>query len=74
MVSAYKNVVINGLTLIGDPDYDFKRNPVCAIQYRARNVILNNVSIHGFRNVSAGIKVFGGANRADSVWIKKVKT
>lgn len=50
VVSAYRNVVINGLTALGDPDYDFKGNPVVAIQYRAKNVILKNVEISGFQN------------------------
>ncbi|WP_259299116.1 glycoside hydrolase family 55 protein [Heyndrickxia coagulans] len=50
VVSAYQNVVINGLTAIGDPDYDFKGNPVIAIQYRAKNVVLKNINISGFKN------------------------
>lgn len=49
VVSAYKNVVINHFTLIGDPDYDLKKNPVVAIQYRARNVILNHVTLKIFK-------------------------
>lgn len=73
VVSAYKNVVINHFKLIGDSDYDFQNNPVCAIQYRARNVVLNNVSITHFKNASTGFKIFGGPNRADSVWIKNVR-
>jgi hypothetical protein len=72
VVSAYKNVVINHLSLIGDPDYDYKENPVIAIQYRARNVVLNNISVIGFKNASADIKVYGGENRADSVSINHV--
>ncbi|MGG1676166.1 glycosyl hydrolase family 28-related protein [Neobacillus sp. NRS-1170] len=67
VVSAYKNVVINQFTLIGDPDYDYKGNPVIAIQYRARNVFLKNVVMRDFKKAGAGIKVFGGENRADSV-------
>ena len=72
VVSAYKNVVINHLTLIGDPDYDYKENPVIAIQYRARNVVLNNISVRGFKSASADIKVYGGENRADSVSINHI--
>ena len=69
VVSAYKNVVINHFTLIGDPDYDYKGNPVIAIQYRARNVILNNVTIKTFRKAGTDIKVFGGEQRADNIRI-----
>jgi hypothetical protein len=72
VVSAYKNVVINHFTLIGDPEYDYKNDPVIAIQYRARNIVLQNVTIKDFRKASADIKVFGGENRADSVLIKNV--
>jgi hypothetical protein len=73
VVSAYKNVAINHFTLIGDPDYDYKGNPVIAIQYRARNVILNNVSMKDFRKAGVDIKVFGGDNRADSIQINNVQ-
>ncbi|AGK53502.1 glycosyl hydrolase family 28-related protein [Bacillus sp. 1NLA3E] len=73
VVSAYKNVVINHFTLIGDPDYDLKKNPVVAIQYRARNVILNHVTLKNFQKTGPGVKVFGGSNRADSVRIRNVK-
>ena len=73
VVSAYKNVVINHFTLIGDPEYDYKGNPVIAIQYRARNVVLNNISIKDFKSASAAIKVYGGKNLADSVKIKNVE-
>lgn len=72
VVSAYKNVVINHFTLIGDPDYDYKSNPVIAIQYRARNVVLNNLSLKGFKSASTDIKIYGGVNRADSVFINNV--
>lgn len=73
VVSAYKNVFINHFTLIGDPDYDYKGTPVIAIQYRARNVVLNNVVIRNFKKAGQGIKVFGGDNRADSVSISSVE-
>ncbi|MGG3470786.1 glycosyl hydrolase family 28-related protein [Neobacillus pocheonensis] len=73
VVSAYKNVVINHFKLIGNPDYDYKANPVIAIQYRARNVALKNVMIRDFNKAGPGIKVFGGENRADSVEISNVE-
>ncbi|WP_409304238.1 glycosyl hydrolase family 28-related protein [Peribacillus sp. SCS-155] len=73
VVSAYKNVVINNFTLIGDPEYDFGENPVIAIQYRARNVILRNVSIRDFKNANSNIKVFGGEQCADDIQIRNVR-
>ncbi|PLR96873.1 glycosyl hydrolase family 28-related protein [Bacillus sp. T33-2] len=73
VVSAYKNVVVNNFTLIGDPEYDFKGNPLIAIQYRARNVVLQNVTIRDFKNAAANIKVFGGDQKADNIHIRNVK-
>lgn len=72
VVSAYKNVAINNFTLIGDPAYDYDKNPVIAIQYRARNVILNNIKIKNFRTAGFDLKVFGGDQRADNVTIENV--
>ncbi|MCQ6280415.1 glycoside hydrolase family 55 protein [Bacillus sp. EB600] len=69
VVSAYKNVVINNFTIIGDSEYDYKDNPVVAIQYRARNVVLNNIAIKHFKNAGVDIKVFGGKQRADHIFI-----
>jgi hypothetical protein len=74
VVSAYKNVVINHFTLLGDPDYDYKGNPVIAIQYRARNVVLNHISLKNFIKAGVDIKVFGGKNRADAIQIHHMKT
>ncbi len=48
VVSGYQNVVINHFCSIGDPDYDYKNNPVTAIQYRARNIVLNQLSFKSF--------------------------
>ena len=73
VVSGYKNVVINHCTFIGEPDYDYLGNPIAAIQYRARNVVLNNISFKNFTTAGSGIKVFGGKNRADSVRIRNVE-
>lgn len=74
VVSAYKNVVINHFTVIGDPEYDFKKNPLIAIQYRARNVVLNDVTFKDFHHAGAGIKVFGGDHHADHVCIRNVNS
>lgn len=72
VVSAYTNVVINHFTSVGDPDYDYKGNPVAAIQYQARKVVLQNVSMKNFKTAGAGIKVFGGQNKADYVKLKNI--
>jgi hypothetical protein len=73
VVSAYKQVVINRFMLIGDPDYDYHGNPMMAIQYRARKVILNQITLRDFKTAGTGIKVFGGKNRADFIQIQNVR-
>ena len=72
VVSGYQNVVIHHFWSIGDPDYDFKNNPVIAIQYRARNIVLNQLSFKNFNKAGPAIKVFGGENRADIIKIQNV--
>lgn len=74
VVSAYKNVAVNHFTAIGDPSYDYNGEPVLAIQYRARNVMLKNIELRGFSNAGSDIKVFGGNNHADNVKIRNVVT
>ncbi|MGC8229251.1 glycosyl hydrolase family 28-related protein [Pseudobacillus badius] len=72
VVSAYKNVVINRFAAVGDPVYNYNKQPVIAIQYRARNVHLHNLHIKDFRTAGVDIKVFGGAQKADDVHMKNV--
>ncbi|WNB92153.1 glycoside hydrolase family 55 protein [Bacillus sp. NEB1478] len=72
VISGYKNVLINRFLLLGDPSYDFQTNPLIAIQYRARNVSLFNVTVKDFHNSGASIKVFGGSQRADDILIQNV--
>lgn len=71
-ISAYKNVIVNGFTAIGDPYYDYKGYPVIDIQYKARNVTLNNIKIRGFKKAGKDIEVVGGSQRADNVNISNV--
>ncbi|WP_204553434.1 glycosyl hydrolase family 28-related protein [Bacillus ectoiniformans] len=73
VVSAYRNVVINYFTAIGDPDYDYRKNPVIAVQYKARNVTLNHFTVKGFTSAGEDIKVFGGSQKAEQVAIKNVQ-
>ncbi|KZE63757.1 pectate lyase [Fictibacillus phosphorivorans] len=72
VVSGYNHVVINGLTIIGDPSYDYKQNPVIAIQYRARNVILNQIFIKNFKSAGPAVKVYGGPHRADDITLSNI--
>ncbi len=72
VVSGYNHVVINGLTIIGDPSYDYKGNPVIAIQYRARNVILNRIFIKNFSSAGPAVKVYGGPHRADDITLTDI--
>ncbi|MDM5201516.1 glycosyl hydrolase family 28-related protein [Fictibacillus enclensis] len=72
VISAYRNVVINHFTVVGDPDYDYRGEPVIAVQYRSRNIILNRLDIKHFKTAGEDIKVFGGSHGADAVEIRNV--
>ncbi|WP_071459640.1 hypothetical protein [Bacillus massilinigeriensis] len=58
--------------LIGDPEYDYKGNPIIALQYKARNVLLKNISIRAFKHAGNDIKVFGGNHHADFITPKNI--
>ncbi|KAA6447594.1 peptidase G2 autoproteolytic cleavage domain-containing protein [Bacillus swezeyi] len=72
VVSAYKNVQINGFTAIGDPNYDYKNNPAVAFQYKCRNITVNGIKIRGFKKAEMDIRVYGGAQKADHVKISNI--
>jgi hypothetical protein len=72
VISAYRNVVVNHFTLIGDPNYDYKKNPLLAVQYRARNIKLQNISFRHFKTAGTDLKVFGGNHHADQVTLANV--
>lgn len=72
VISAYKNVVINHFTLIGDPEYDYKGNPIVALQYRARNIVLQNIAIRSFKTAGTDMHIFGGKQRADCIELRKI--
>ncbi|MBU8789145.1 peptidase G2 [Bacillus glycinifermentans] len=67
VVSAYKNVAVSNFTAIGDPSYDYKDNPVIALQYRSRNISLNNITIRGFKKAGFDIRLYGGPQKTDNV-------
>ncbi|MEC0495050.1 peptidase G2 autoproteolytic cleavage domain-containing protein [Bacillus glycinifermentans] len=69
VVSAYKNVYVNGFTAIGDPEYDYGGNPVVALQYRSQNITINGIKIRGFKKAGVDINLSGGANKTDYVKI-----
>ncbi|PNN19221.1 hypothetical protein AL513_012775 [Staphylococcus warneri] len=52
VISAYRNVLVNGFTAIGDGNF-MSGVPAIAIQYRAENVALHNINIKGFTNSQA---------------------
>ena len=72
VISAYVHVAVNHFTLIGDINYQYRGNPVIAIQYKARNVYLKNVSIRDFRTASTDIRIFGGAQHADQITLENI--
>lgn len=72
VISAYQDVLINGFTAIGDPEYDYRRQPLLAIQYKSRRIRLERLDLSGFRHARADLELFGGNNRTDVVHIKHV--
>ena len=72
VVSAYQNVVINQLTMIGDPKYDYKNHPMAAIQYKSRYVTIRHVLSRHFKTASTDIKIIGGAQHADNIQLEKL--
>lgn len=72
VVSGYNHAVINHFTLIGDPSYDYKENPLIAIQYRARNVLLQHVTLKDFKTAGPAVKIYGGRHRADDIVIQNI--
>ncbi|KNX34183.1 MULTISPECIES: peptidase G2 autoproteolytic cleavage domain-containing protein [Bacillus amyloliquefaciens group] len=69
VISAYKNVNVNGFTAIGDPSYDYGGNPVVALQYRSQNITINGIKIRGFTQAGVDINISGGSNKTDYVKI-----
>ncbi len=70
VVSAYQNVVINQLTMIGDPDYDYQGQPAAALQYKSRFITLRHVSSSHFKTAGADIKIFGRNQPADNIQLE----
>lgn len=65
-ISAYKNVVVNNVTAIGDGNFP-SGIPAIVVQFMAENVQINNVNITGFKNALADLKIYGGDNRPKKV-------
>ncbi|WP_371069675.1 glycosyl hydrolase family 28-related protein [Sediminibacillus sp. JSM 1682029] len=74
VVSGYRNVGIDNLMAIGDPDYAYQSNPVIAVQYRADNVWLNNIYVKDFVKAGADVQLFGGSNHAGKVVLGRVES
>ena len=72
VVSAYQNVVIHHFTLLGDPNYDYRLNPMIAVQYKSRNVTLSNLTIDNFRTAGIDIKVVGGSQHTDHIQLNHI--
>ncbi|MBI0440903.1 peptidase G2 [Bacillus amyloliquefaciens] len=72
VISAYKHVQISNFTAIGDPQYDYKANPVVAFQFKSRYINVDGIKIRGFKTASHDIRAFGGAQRTDYVQISGV--
>ncbi len=72
VVSAYQNVVINHFTLLGDPNYDYQKNPMISIQYKSRHITLQNITIENFQTAGTDIKVVGGSQHTDDIRLSNI--
>lgn len=71
VICAYENVTVTNFTAIGDGTFT-AGYPAIAVQYRAENVNLHNINVRGFKNASADIKIYGGANRPKKVTFSNI--
>ncbi|MCR9038531.1 peptidase G2 autoproteolytic cleavage domain-containing protein [Bacillus sp. L381] len=69
VVSAYQRVKIIGFTAIGDPTYDYKGDSVIAFQYKSRKINVTNLQVTGFKTAEYDIRIVGGDQRTDDVFI-----
>lgn len=68
VISAYHDVVIDGFTAVGDPDWVYKATDVAiTMMYKARDITMSKISVTGFKGCAADIYVTGGGQRADRV-------
>ncbi|MCJ1787218.1 peptidase G2 [Staphylococcus warneri] len=79
VISAYKNVLINNFTAIGDNDFNKidggktdNNMPVVAVQFMSENVSMNNINISGFKTAGQDIKFYGGDNRGSRFILSNV--
>ncbi len=72
VISAYQNVIVNHFTLLGDPNYDYKTNPMISIQYKSRHITLANLTIENFHTAGTDIKVVGGNQHTDYIHLSNI--
>ena len=79
VISAYKNVLINNFTAIGDNDFNKidggktdNNMPVIAVQFMSENVSMNNINISGFKTAGQDIKFYGGDNKGSRFSLSNV--
>lgn len=72
VVSGYRNVAVNQFLFVGNPDYNYKKQPAAAIQYRAACVSLTNGVIRDFTTASADVSIAGGEQSARSVRVENL--
>lgn len=67
-ISAFKNVVVNNFTAIGNENSISNSRPVITCQYKANNVTFNNLTINGFK-ASEDLYIVGATQKADNIVI-----
>lgn len=71
-VSAYQRVDIHGFRAYGDPDYDYKDNPIVSFQFKSRKITVNGMTITGFAKAACDLHVVGGDQKTDDVMISNL--
>lgn len=71
VISAFKNVVIDGLTIIGAGGY-VDGDSAISIQYKATNISISNINISGWVGSPADIVLLGDANEPTDVNLSNI--
>ncbi|MCY8386563.1 peptidase G2 [Bacillus inaquosorum] len=69
VISAYQRVMISNFRAIGDPTYDYKGTDIIAFQYKSRKINVNGLQMYGFATAGSDVRIYGGDQRTDDVYI-----
>lgn len=69
VISAYQRVMVSNFRAIGDPTYDYKGTDIIAFQYKSRKIHVDGLQMYGFATAGSDIRIYGGDQRTDDVYI-----